>query len=177
MLIWKPKSARCKSFFYGFILSFTLLNGFSGWSQKVNFSGKWILKDQHRISGNLYDNGVPKQMNIIQESDSMIIERVTMNQNQKDVRSVETIRFDGKLNNTVTPSKRKKTVMIKWSNDGQDFVETSIYNSAVDESKVDFKITDTWTLSNNGKTLTMMRVNESNIGESWASKAIYDKRQ
>jgi hypothetical protein len=146
-------------------------------SQKADFSGTWIIKDQKSVSGTLYHNGVPKQLKVIQKADCITIDKITIKDSSEDITTTETIGFDGKPFETYTPSRRKKMVLIKWEDNSQCLVEIASYSSAANEKSLDYKITDTWILSDSGKKLILTRVNESNIGESWTMKAIYDKQE
>ena len=145
-------------------------------SQIIDFSGTWGLKEQESISGILYANGVPKQIMIIGKSDSIIIQKINVNQSGTDYTTADTVSLDGKVCETVTPQRRKKSNMIKWSDDLQGLKQSASYSYPDNEEQQEYGITDIWKLSESGKILTLIRTCESTTNDSWSIKAVYSKR-
>lgn len=147
----------------------------TAFSQKADFSGNWSLEKRTSLSGTDYANGVPKEIKIILRPDSIIINRVTTGQNGEEISIVESISFDGNPTLSITPSMNKKSSTIKWSANGEEYVETANL-CAPDEDKPNRKITYTWSLANDGKTLALIRVDENFLnGETWSMKGVYKK--
>jgi hypothetical protein len=143
--------------------------------QTTNFSGKWKLKEQQSIIGNLYENGVSKKMIIIQGNNNIRIEKSTLGKDNTDVITHEVFSFDGRSFESVTASKRKKSSKIKLDRARKSFVVISSLKNAIDSSKEDMKIVDTWTLNSEGN-LILVRKNENYLtGEVWESRSIYVK--
>jgi hypothetical protein len=146
----------------------------TAYSQKADFSGDWIFKDQQSISGKLYSNGVPKEIKATQKTDAITLEKTTAGANG-DVTITETVPFDGKPFETLTASKKKKTVMITWDPSQKSLTETIQIYSPADTNKVDHKDTDTWSLEDGNLVLTRKDENFTN-GETWEEKAVYGKQ-
>jgi hypothetical protein len=166
---------KCKLVFT-MLLGVMFVTGRIDFTQKIDFSGNWILKEQKSITGTLYLNAVPKKIKVVQRADSFLIERINMNASREDIMTSESIVLDGKPFDTFTPSKRRKITNIKWEKDSQSLIEIAVYMSSTNQTAIEYKITDTWSLSADGKTLTMIRVDESSTEQSWSVKAIYDKQ-
>jgi mannose-6-phosphate isomerase-like protein (cupin superfamily) len=81
--------------------------------------------------------------------------------------------FDGKAFEMTTSSKRKKIVTIK--KEGNTYIESALYYSAADNTKMDHKTTDTWSVENGQLILDRKDENLDN-GETWESKATYEKQ-
>jgi hypothetical protein len=142
---------------------------------QTNYSGTWLLKDQKSISGQLYSNGVPKQMTITQTGDVITIDKTTAGADGTDVKSTETLGTDDKPFVTTTPAKRKKLVTIKWDTDGKGFTEIANLYSAADNTKLEFIYTDMFTLED-AKLILIRKAENLMNGEVWQSKSTYDKQ-
>lgn len=142
------------------------------WAQKSDFSGSWMFVSQESISGRLYANGSPNQITLRQNDHSIQIEKKTAG-NGSDITVAETLPFDGKPVQTTTSSKKKKIILLKWGDDGKSFTESAdIYGD--DGGKVAFKYTDAYSLID-GKLVLIRKVENTSNGESWQSRAIYQK--
>ena len=145
-------------------------------SNEISFTGTWDLVDQQNISGNLYSNGVPKQMVIIQRSDSIIIKRLSTDQSGDDIIAIDSISFEGRPFETISISKRKKFVSANWNNKKDELTVTGKFYNLTDLTRLEYIITDTWALE--GGSLSMVRVNKNLINdEEWESRSIYEKRK
>jgi len=139
---------------------------------QTSFNGTWNFGSQESISGNLYANGSPSKVTITLNGNELKIDYITSD-GQNDVPASETF-TGGKPFETKTKSGRKKVVVLTWSADKTSFTEISNIYSLTDASKLDFKNTDTWAITD-GK-LILDRKNENNTnGETWESKATYEK--
>ena len=157
------------------INSFCLLITLSAIGQKTDYSGKWLLKIQESISGSLYENGVSKKMVVTQNNNNINIEKTTLGQDNNDIVTKETLFFDGKSFEAITASKRKKVITMKWDEDKKNLNVIAVLKNAIDNSKEDMKISDTWTLNSDGK-LVFVRKSENYLnGEVWESRSIYEK--
>lgn len=150
-----------------------VLFGMLGYAQYTDFTGTWNFKDQESISGNLLDNGSPTQMKVAQGKLSMVIGKITEGGNVNTT-TEDTVGFDGKPFETIAPSGRRKSMTLKWSDDRKSFSETTRIFSVLDTGKLEYIVTDRWTME--GKTLVFVRKDENlMMGEIWESKAYYDK--
>jgi hypothetical protein len=139
---------------------------------QTSFNGTWKFKDQESVSGNLYANGSPGQVTIAVSGADQKMDYLT-NDGQNDVPSSENF-ISGKPFETKTKSGRKKIVVLTWSADKSSFTEISSIYSLTDASKLDFKNTDIWTLTDGKLILDRKNENYTN-GETWESKATYEK--
>lgn len=142
---------------------------------QTDFSGTWVFKDQQSISGNLYSNGVPKQITITQADKSMIIEKITAVGDGADATATDTLKFDGKPFKSITASKRNKATTLAWDASKNSFITIATAFNPTEKTKADFKTTDTWSIENDQ--LVMIRKSENfTNGEVWESKGIYEKQ-
>ncbi len=77
-------------------------------SQSTNYSGTWTLKERTVITGKLAENGVPYEMKIQQSSDSIKIERTTIDEKQSPYVISESIHAKGDVSTSLTPKKESK---------------------------------------------------------------------
>ena len=142
---------------------------------QTDFSGTWIFKDQQSISGNLYSNGSPKQITIVQTDKNIIIKKVTAVGDGTDANTADTLFYNGKPFKSITSSKRNKESTFQWNDNKDSFTTIGTAFNPADKTKADFKTTDTWTIENDQLVLTRKSENFTN-GEVWESKAVYDKQ-
>jgi hypothetical protein len=151
----------------------TLIAANSVNAQTTNFAGNWTFKDQQSISGILYANGSPKQLAITANSDALTIV-VTSSNGDTDSTFTETLgkthfeRLTGRTH-------KKETSTLTWQADKSGFTEITTIYSKADPSKADYRNTDTWTITNGELLLDRKSENFTN-GETWESKATYDKQ-
>lgn len=140
-----------------------------------DLSGAWNFNKQESVSGNLYSNGSPKAIRITQHKEDMMIEMTTAGQDA-DVTVTDTLSFTGKPYERITKkSKRKVVVTNKWSDDKKSITLVETIYSASDNSKEDFKTTDVYSIED-GKLLLDRKTENFMNGETWESKAWYDKQ-
>lgn len=151
---------------------FFLISGLA-YAQSPSLTGTWNFKSQESISGNLYANGSPSKVTISINGADQKMDYLTSD-GQNDVPSSE-IFTGGEPFETKTPMGRKKVVVLTRSADKSSFTEVSSIYSPTDASKLDFKNTDVWTLSDGKLVLDRKKENYTN-GETWESKAIYEKQ-
>ena len=157
-----------------FSVSVYIFAGIPSIHAQTDFSGSWIFKAQQSVSGNLYSNGSPKIVTIKQDQQSITMDKTTAGMNG-DVASSETVGFDGKPVETVTPSHRKKTITGSWSADKKSFTELTLIYDNSDTTKLYHTVTDVWTLEEGQWQLDRKDKNHLN-GEIWESKAVYNRQ-
>lgn len=159
--------------FYSGVFVLILLTVFSSSAMppKVNFSGIWKVDTLKSNYGGFGPAAAAVTLKIVQAKDTISIER-TINPGGGVARSfTDKLPLDGKPM-TNTKGTTKSSLSIKWF--GQALVETSSYHD--DKFNKTYQATETWTLSADGKTLTIDRV-VANDGEGGhgASKAVYNR--
>lgn len=138
-----------------------------------NLSGTWMLQNRQHIAGPQYANSLPKQVVILQQADSLIIETINIDGGGKDVTNRQAVPMDGK---PVTINKTRKLVKsLKWANDKKGFVLTTVYYRTDDPSAVDFTREESWNLSKNGKQLNIDKKSIETKSEDWQVKGTYEK--
>jgi hypothetical protein len=156
------------------LLAPALLVAFTSKMDKANYSGEWKLNESKSDLGQFGQFAV-RSIKAEQKAESIAITRTQPSFNGDDMTSTETLTFDGKeVESTIFEnSKRKATA--KWSDDGKSLMINYTLLLDFNGQSMEIKGTDTWTVSDDGKNLTVMTKSTSAQGEfSW--KAVYDKQ-
>jgi thioredoxin-related protein len=151
-----------------------LFNVKVAFAQGPDFSGTWALLQRISLSGKDYANGLPKQLKVSQKQDSVTFERLNVYENNEEITTREALSFNGSSTVTMSPvSNKKRVAFIKWSSDMKSLTEQIYLKASTEENKSDIKITEVWTLSDDGKMLTVVKVSENDKGEKWSMKGVY----
>lgn len=151
-----------------FLFSFTTL------TYKTDFSGSWSLNEGKSELGDFGDRFAARKIKAEQKDDAITIAKTATNFNGEEVTNTETLTFDGKTSETTGFANSKKKSTVKWSDDGQSMAIS--YTIAFDRGgqTMEIKGTETWTLSADGKTLSV-QVSSSSAQGDFSMKAMYDK--
>lgn len=141
---------------------------------QTSFSGTWSLKEKQHISGPEYSNGVPNKLNVLQNSDSVIIEYITIDADNQESKSRVAYPMNGKNYTMVSPSSGRKTVKhLEWTSDKKSVTFTNdIYKQGSDDD-IELTRIDEWKLSPDGKQLLLHRKSVETITESWEVNGTY----
>jgi hypothetical protein len=155
------------------ILAAAFLFAFTQKADKANFSGSWSLNEGKSELGDFGARITPKKIKVEQKDDAITITKIS-SFNGNEMSTDETLSFDGKTSETTAFGNSKKKSTAKWSEDGQTL--TVSYSIAFDRGGQTMEITgtETWTLANDGKNLSLVTVSSSPQGER-TLKAMYDK--
>lgn len=141
----------------------------------IDFSGHWTLNENKSDMGQ-FANIVPPKIEASQREDSLSITRNNKTFDGSSEYTVsETLSYDGKEKETVTPpgnSKRKASA--KWSDDGKTFTITYTLTLDFGGDPMEVKGTEVWTLGDDKKTLNVTNSSSSSFGEN-VYKAVYQK--
>ncbi len=142
---------------------------------QTDFSGTWKLNENKSELGQFGARGVPSKMVIEQKADAISLAKTSMNFQGEEVNSTENMTFDGKESESLVFGTSKKKSTLKWSADGKEMVITS--NIAFDMQGQTFDIgsVENWTLSADGKTVTISSKINTPQGEI-ATKSVFDKQ-
>lgn len=143
---------------------------------QTNFSGTWVQKNKEFISGPKYANAVPEQVKLTPKKDSIAFEVISIAQNNSTDTAHYTLATNGGLFSDISKSKRKYTKKLQLSADKKTMTVTSIYKSAENDTEVEITRTETWSLSADGKQLTLNRKSDETKSESWEAKGTYEKK-
>ena len=140
-----------------------LISPFSLVAQKPDFSGNWkIDKAKCNFGTTFPEYTAPLEMKVVQESDSISIARLSMNGQGNYNEYVEKLPFDGSVVESMIKS-TKKRASIKWSEREEIFIETAAYKDYT--FKKMYKAEETWRLSDDKNTLTILRDDEGDDGK------------
>jgi len=148
--------------------------------QKADFSGTWMQTERNSLSGKDYANGLPSKIKITQEQSRITIERTSLSGNTDSPATIEIekLNIDGLPATSTTASKRIKSSMIQFTAGKMGFTETSFLNDQNDK-KVLFNTSEVWSLSRDGKTLTVVRnfASASDPEDKWSMKGRYEREK
>src|ERR1700733_2836609 len=150
----------------------------SALAQTVDFSGAWALKERTSLSGQDFVNGVPKNIVVTERADAIVIERVLITGSDgSENQFAETLAFSGKIFERVTFGKRQARAAIKRLEDPRSLAEIIEYSLPDNYQDHEFTGTETWQLSKDNKTLTVVVSNkyEKEPGKNWSMRGVYER--
>jgi hypothetical protein len=162
------------------VLAMMMLLSVAVWA-KTDFSGAWALNEskselgeQNGPGGGRFRGFNAGKMTITQTEDQMVIERTMKNRDGEDVTNKETYTLDGK--ECVNESRGgEKTTVCKWSADGKTLTMESLRVINRDGNSMEMKSVEIFSLSADGKVLSMDITSNSPRGERKV-KLAYDKK-
>lgn len=137
-----------------------------------DFSGTWKLNEGKSDLGPFGGRGIPPKIVAEQKADAITLTKTTSMQGQETTMA-EILLFSGKESEFSNENMKKKSVL-KWSADGSAMVVTYDLSVSFNGQSFDLKGTENWTLSADGKTLTVNTTLSTAQGDI-ATKAVYDK--
>lgn len=150
-----------------------LLSVANSFAQKADFSGTWTLNDSKSDLGDSQFRGAFK-IAATQEANSLDLVRLSKGRNDEDRTSVEKYALDGfESQNTGFMNSVKKS-KASWSADGKVLTINSVMTFERDGEKREFASSEVWSLSPNGKNLTIMSSFNTQNGE-FKQIRVYDK--
>lgn len=141
---------------------------------QTNFSGTWKQKNKEFISGQQYANAVPEQVKLTPKKDSISFEVISIAQNGFDTVHY-TLATNGGLLSDITKNKRKYTKKLGLSADKKTITIESVYKAPGSDTEVEFTRAETFSLSADGKQLTINRKSNEKEDKSWEAKGTYEK--
>jgi hypothetical protein len=151
---------------------FTL--AFSFKADRSNFSGSWKLNEGKSELGQ-FGAYATRTIKVNQANDSIAIERTAPSFTGSDYTYKETLTYDSKQVENVLFDTNKKKSSGKWSDDGQAFTITFTLYLDFNGQTNEINGTETWSLSDGGKTLVSHAKSSSSFGDS-ETKAVYEKQ-
>ncbi len=140
----------------------------------ADFSGTWKFNESKSELGEGRFRGAANQLIVSQSGDDLSIERVSVRSSGEEMRSTEKITLDGKeCTNTVFGDRERKSTAM-WSDDMKTLTITSVMVFEREGQQITVNTTENWTLSEDGKTLTIDYTSTSPRGER-KNKFVYDK--
>jgi hypothetical protein len=151
-----------------FLLAFTVK------PYKANYAGTWKLNEQKSELGEFGARIAPKKIKIDQKDDAIVIARTGTGFNGEEYTTTETLTFDGKAGEMTIFETSKKKSTIKWPEDGNAFLIDYLLTLNFNGETSEIKGTESWSLTNEGKTAVAETKSTGPQGE-FTMKAAYDK--
>jgi hypothetical protein len=143
-------------------------------ADRSNFSGTWKLNSSKSEMGN-FGRFAAHTVKADQKDDAITIAKTSPSFNGgDDVTVTETLSYDGKETETTVFGNSKRKSTARWSDDGKTFTISYTLMLDFNGQTNEIKGTETWTLSDDGKTLTVQNHSTSSQGER-STKAVYEK--
>lgn len=142
-------------------------------AQKANFSGNWTFNESKSQMGEGRFRTTSK-MAIAQKDSVLTIERTSKGRDGEESTLSEKYTFNGKVcENTGFMNMVKKSTLV-WSADNKILTINSISVFERDGNTMEIKAVEAFSLSDDGKTLTINSTNTSSRGER-KQVIVYDK--
>lgn len=142
----------------------------------ANFSGTWKLNEGKSDLGQFGSRGAAGKIVVDQKADGVTTTRTSTGFNGQSVDQVETLNNDGKeVGSSVFNGMGKRKASVKWSADKNTMTVNATTAFEGNGQSFEIKVTETWSLSADGKTLTLSSVMTTPQGEL-TTKAVYDKQ-
>jgi len=158
----------------GLIFSSAFLFAFNTKLEKANFSGTWKLNEGKSDLGRMA-NFATRTIKADQKEDVIAIDRTAPSFNGEDFTTTESLSFDGKEVESKLFGNSTRKSSAKWSEDGQTLTITYLLNLDFNGNTTEVKGNEVWTLSDDGKTLTVVNTGSSSFGEM-TTKSIFEKQ-
>jgi hypothetical protein len=156
------------------MVSWIAVSGAYAGAPDMGFEGSWLLTQRISLSGTDYLDGVPAQVTITAKGEKFEIERKLPGGNGTFANLASNYLRDEA--NTVTPDGlSRRSARIERTPGGRKFTETVHLDSLSGDSHR--MIIYTWVLSEDGKTLTLIRADKnSTTGEEWTMRGSYVRK-
>jgi hypothetical protein len=141
---------------------------------RSNFSGDWKLNESKSDLGQMAQ-WATRSIKTDQKDNAITISRTAPGFDGGDATTAETLGFDGKEVESTVLGNSKRKASAKWSDDGNTLTVNYVLMLNFDGQTFDVKGNEVWTLSGDGKTLTVQTNAASPQGDITA-KAVYDKQ-
>jgi hypothetical protein len=189
----KRNALSCLIILLAGVIYFTVQARQKNGAHRTNFSGEWKFnKSKSELVGKFplcifgNDRMRSKIMKIVEYKDFLTVDVASSSPDGALVTRQEKLVFDGKEREaTYVGSPREKSTA-RWSDDGQTMTVNSArtmtdpvkpfntLNTSVDKTAI--KVTEVWTLINDGKSISVQVKLHSKSGEN-IMKLIYDKQR
>jgi hypothetical protein len=147
----------------------------TGLFAQTNFSGTWALNDSKSDFGGSQFRFAATSMVVTQDANTLTVESTMPGRDGGEMKTTAKYTLDGKVSeNPVFNTTRKSTV--SWSPDKSSMIIASTMTFDMNGESREIKSTDTWKLSDGGKTLLIESVRPGRDGGEMKTTAAYDKK-
>lgn len=140
--------------------------------QAIDLSGAWIRNTEKCDAGQLSINSTPVQLLVTQNKTEIAIKRVSVNKQGDTSTYTETLKFDGTPGTSVVKQNLNKSAVIAWSPDHKQLTLKADYTDG--HGNPAQKVKEDWSLSDDGKTLTIQCLLISN-DKDYELTEVFDK--
>ena len=154
--------------------SLVFLSAFMLKPAATDFSGKWNLNEGKSELGQ-FANFATRVIETVQNAESISISRTAPSFDGNDVTTKEQLTFDGKEVESPFIADSKKKSVATWSEDSKMLKITYSFTLNFGGQSNEIKGTEAWTLSDDGKTLTVKGKSTSSFGDL-ETTSIYEKQ-
>ena len=151
---------------------FLLIPTISEAAPKINFSGDWTYNESNSNVGEGRGGRAASKMLVKQDGNNLMIERTRAGRDGQTRTDTEELTLDGKVVKNEGENRTSNT-SAAWS--GNSLVIKSDMVMSRQGQSFEMKSTETWQLSEDGKTLTIQSNSSSSRGERTAT-LIYNKK-
>lgn len=156
------------------IFSFVLVTCYA--TAQDQFTGTWKLKEKQNVSGPDYMNALPNAITIQPAKDSLVIETVSTDGDNKETTSRIATALNGSAVTYTSPtSGRKVARSLQWSNDKKTLTITSNISKEGDDNEIEITRVDVYTMDAQGN-LNLQRKSIETVYESWEAKGVFVKQ-
>lgn len=141
--------------------------------QVTNFTGTWIRNTAKCDAGNLSINSVPIKIFVEQNKTQIQIKRISKTAQGDSTTYTEKLKFDASSAAALVKPNLNKSAVVAWSADNKKLTETSNYTDG--QGNPVQKGKENWTLSVDGKTLTIQTILIAN-GQDYQLTEVFDKK-
>ncbi|HVW15806.1 MAG TPA: hypothetical protein VHB54_18390 [Mucilaginibacter sp.] len=141
--------------------------------QKPNFTGTFTLDKAKTDFDDLPEYVLPISFKIVQSGNNLTITRTTVTDQGVERNFTETIILGGDSVKSVIPGGLHRTSIAAWNNDQMTFTIKSDSRSA--DHTAGLKLTEVWSLTDEGNTLEVDRDVLQADGGAYQLKAFYEK--
>lgn len=148
----------------------------------ADFSGEWRARESISMGGNIvccFDSGdrmLAQTMRIAAQANGLTVAVSSGFPGTAPVAGLEKMSFDGRASEIDHGHGRGKKFTVRWSADGQTLTVNSTVRLMIDQKQTVVYVTEVWTLSPNGKSITVQANARSGLyskDRSW--KTVFEK--
>jgi hypothetical protein len=141
----------------------------------VDFSGVWKLNEAKSNLGDDNRRRPDLKLTIKQDDNTLTVDRVRQNRSGEEVATTEKLTLDGKECKNIGARDREIVSVVNWKEDKKGLVIKSTSSFEREGETFEIKTDEIWTLSEDGKILTIDYTSTSPRGERKALQ-VYDKQ-
>lgn len=141
----------------------------------VDFSGVWAFNESKSNLGDDNRRRGDSKLTVKQEDNLLTVDRVRQNRQGEEVTTNEKFTLDGKESKNMGPRDREIITIVNWTADKKGLIFKSTRSFERQGETFEIKSEQTWSLSDDGKTLTIESTSTSPRGERKATY-VYDKK-